>query len=40
MEEMGKICLRVQPIKSVCMVPQYTAPELVEVIPANVRWLK
>jgi hypothetical protein len=33
MEEMGKICLRVQPIKSLCI---YTAPELVEVIPTNV----
>jgi hypothetical protein len=35
-EELGKVCSNVQPIKSSCMVPPDTAPELVEVIRAMV----
>jgi hypothetical protein len=35
-EELGKVCLNVQPIKSSCMVPLDTAWELVEVIRAMV----
>jgi hypothetical protein len=35
-EELGKVCSKVQPIKSSCMVPPDTAPELVEVIRAMV----
>jgi hypothetical protein len=31
-EELGKVCSNVQPIKSSCMVPPDTAPELVEVM--------
>jgi hypothetical protein len=36
MEEFGKVCLRVQPIKSSCMVPPDTALELVEVVRAKI----
>jgi hypothetical protein len=35
-EELGIVCSRVQPIKSSCMVPLDTTPELVEVIRASV----
>jgi hypothetical protein len=35
-EELGKICSKVRPIKSSCMAPPHTAPELVEVIRAMV----
>jgi hypothetical protein len=35
-EEFGKLCSNVQPIKSSCMVPPDTAPELFEVIRAMV----
>jgi hypothetical protein len=35
-EELGKVCSKVQPIKSSCMVPPDTAHELVEVIRAMV----
>jgi hypothetical protein len=35
-EELGKVCSNVQPMKSSCMVPPDTAPELVEVKRAMV----
>jgi hypothetical protein len=35
-EELGKVCLRVQPIKFSCMVPLDTSHELVEVTRAKV----
>jgi hypothetical protein len=36
MEELERVCSRVQPIKSPYMVPSDTAPELVEVIRVKV----